>query len=190
MGGAQITGFEDDSNEARLITLNYDAAKRATLEAHVWTFAVERFIPAKVSTNPAWGYPSRFLIPGNILRVLSVGPNNEIWWQYEQDQWEVEGPYILTDVDVIYCRGIANIEEEGLFSGLFEHALSAKLAVLVALPLTKSRSIMETMAKLYAAMINDAKTRDGLQGRSRRIRHRSMRNARAGLSSIPDVSSR
>lgn len=183
IGANNITSLQDDSDEAIQCLNNYPLARDATLEAHEWSFAIERFVPARSEEEPKWGFVHQFLIPSDILRVLSVGPNREIYWLFEQDMWVVESGFIMADVDEIFCRGIRRILDEGIYSALFSHALAAKLATLMALSLTQSNSIMENMAGMYTGMITEAKTRDGLQGRSRRIRNRTMQRARAGFGS-------
>ena len=182
LGVNTITGLDDETDEARQVKLNYDLARDATLESHEWSFAVKRFIPAKSSTDPEWGFANQFEIPSDIIRVLSVSPDREVWWSFEQHQWVVESGFIMADVDEIFCRGIRRVLDEGIYSNLFAHAFAAKLATLMALSLTQSHQIMEKMAQLFGGMISDAKSRDGLQGRSKRMRNRSMINARSGIS--------
>jgi hypothetical protein len=180
IGADTITGLEDETVEARQCLNNYALARDATLEAHDWSFAMKRFTPALSGYTPDWGFSYQFVIPSDIMRVVSVGPNKELFWEHEQDMWVVESGYILADQADIYCRGIRRVNDEGIYSALFAHALAAKLGTLMALTLTQSHTIMEKMAGMYTSMINEAQTRDGLQGRSRRIRNRSMQKARAG----------
>jgi len=181
IGANNITALTDDSDEARQVTTNYVPARDATLEAHDWSFAMERFNPAKSVEEPVWGFVNQFPIPSNIMRVVSVGPNKEIFWDFEQDQWVVESGFIMADVDEIFCRGIRRIEDEGIYSSLFVHLFAAKLAVLMAYPLTASNQIFKNMALIETGMEKQAKSRDGLQGRTHRIRNRSMQKARSGL---------
>ena len=180
MGEDPITSLEDDSERALQMQLNYAAARDATLEAHEWSFAIERFIPGKVDPKPEYGVTNRFSIPPYIIRVLSVdnGQPEDPIGSNEQLDWVAEGGYILCNEDVIYCRGIRRITQEGKFSPLFVHALAAKLASLTALVLTGSRDIQANMLGYYAGFIGEAKSRDGLQGRSRRLRSRTWTKAR------------
>ena len=177
----------DDSDEAELARLHYDAARDATLEAQEWTFARKRFIPQKNATPPLFGYGNAFDIPSEILRVVSCdridrSPGNftpgDVIYQPEQVDWIVENRQILTNEEQLYARGIQRVTEEGKFSPLFVHAFAAKLAVLMALPLTQSATIATNMSGLYGAFIKEAKTRDGMQGRSRRIRQKSLLQSR------------
>ena len=52
MGANLITSLEDEAPEAQILKANYDLARDATLEAHEWSFAIKRFIPAKDPIPP------------------------------------------------------------------------------------------------------------------------------------------
>lgn len=166
--------------------LNYAHARDATLEAYEWSFAIRRFIPGKLAQAPEYGPANAFSIPPDIMRVLSVDYNSDDRRSaYSsrtttriQSDWIVESGMILTDDDPIFCRGIRRIDDEGIYSGLFVHAFAAKLATLTALTLTQSNSIQQSMAQLYVGFINEAKSRDGQQGRTRRLRNQSLLVAR------------
>jgi hypothetical protein len=188
LGANLITSIEDDADEARLCKVNYIPARDATLEAHPWSFAIKRFIPAKLEGDSVYGQLSRFKIPSDIMRVLRVDREEGTWmlpyWGTteapEQANWVLEGDEILAPLDVVYCRGIRRIEDEGIYSPTFVQAFSAHMAMLMALSLTQSQSIFQDMAALYAEKLREARSRDGLQGRSRRIRNRTMHRSRAG----------
>ncbi len=193
MGANQITSLEDEAPEAQILKVNYDLARDATLEAHEWSFAIERWIPAKDPEGPVWGAGFRFKIPSNIIRVLRVentftGPlpsgtvgnvnqQRQIGRRMEAD-WKLESGYIITDESAILCKGIRRIEDEGIFSNLFVHAFAAKLAMLTAYSITESDGKFNAMSALYKLHIQEAKTRDGLQGSPSRLRNRSLQNAR------------
>ena len=182
-----ITSLDDDSDEARLANLNYAVARDATLESQEWTFAVKRFKPAQDKETPLFGYSTQFAVPPDILRVLTCDrlgdiPANmidpEVITQYDQIDWILEDNKILCNQAVVFARGVRRVTEEGKYSALFIHALAAKLGMLMAFPLTQSNTIFEKAAALYAAFLSEAKTRDGIQGRSRRIRNKSLLRAR------------
>lgn len=181
LGEDDISSLEDANESARQMRINYIPARDATLEAHEWSFAIKRFIPGQVVPAPEFGVTYAYSIPSDILRVLSCDTTTTdsipIGSQ-EQIDWVMEGGLILTNEAVIYCRGIKRIDQEGKFSPLFVHALAAKLASLTALNLTGSAEIQANMFGLYNRFISEAKTRDGLQGRSRRLRNRSLAKVR------------
>lgn len=181
-----ITTLEDDSRQAKVINTHYEAAKNATLEAYEWSFATKRFTPAKSSTDPDWGWSNAFPIPSDILRVtevdLNLPPAGQSIFLDPMDRSPaphvVENRIILTNDDPIYCTGIRKVEDEGIFSALFDHAFAAKLAMLSCYAITESNTKFKAMATLYGAMIGEAKTRDAQQSTTRRLRHRRHRRNR------------
>lgn len=186
LGEEEITSLDDNLDRARQLKINYIPARDSTLEAHEWSFAIKRFTPSKLAAAPEYGAASRFAIPSDILRVLAVDRDQTSAvtpWDapinsHEQVDWVLEGREILCDEEVIYCRGIRRVEDEGIFSPLFVHAFAAKLAALVAVNISASVELQSNMYGLYERFIHEAKTRDGLQGRSRRIRSRRLLKVR------------
>lgn len=187
MGSSPITSLEDESGKALSLKTHYDLARDSALEEADWSFALKRFIPAKDSEAPVFGPASSFTIPPDILRVVRVeytasafkvsrsaraaGP--------EQAEWVVESGKILTDRDVIYCQGIRRMEDEGSFSALFASALGARLAMLCCYAITKSNARFKEVAAIYSGLMDDARSMDGMQGRSVRIVQNNLLNARS-----------
>ena len=186
LGESPITSIDDNTDRAQQLQINYVHARDSTLEAHEWTFAIERFIPAQSATPPLYGPGIAYDIPPQIIRVLSVdNPSNASNYPFtspigsnEQIDWQLEADKIICNEEVIYCRGIRRIEEEGRFSPLFVHAFAAKLAFLLAQVITADPNIAQNVYGMFDRFIMEAKTRDGLQGRSRRIRQRQLLKSR------------
>ena len=186
LGEEAITSLEDDLDRARIMSINYIPARDATLEAHDWSFAIERFIPPLNATAPVYGASMAFDIPPNIIRVIAVdNPKDTSNTDFtlpinsrEQLDWVFERRQVICNAEVIHVRGIRRIEQEGLFSPNFVQAFAAKLAFLCALSLTASSTIQANMMQLYTDFIKVAKSRDGQQGRSQRLRQRSLINSR------------
>ncbi|GAH07981.1 unnamed protein product, partial [marine sediment metagenome] len=72
LGESPITSIDDETDRANQLQINYVPARDATLEAHNWTFAIQRFIPAVNSVTPVYGAGQAFDIPPQILRVIAV----------------------------------------------------------------------------------------------------------------------
>jgi hypothetical protein len=186
LGEQDITSLEDDLNRARQMRINYIPARDATLEAHDWSFAIERFIPPVNAIPPVYGATFAFDIPPNILRVIAVdNPKTTSNTDFtlpinsrEQLDWQFENRQIITNSEVIWVRGIRRVEQEGKFSPLFVEAFAARLAYMCALNLTASAEIQANMKGIFDEYIHEAKSRDGLQGRSRRLRNRSLIKSR------------
>jgi hypothetical protein len=190
LGEAPVTSISapeaDDLDRAHIMLINYAPARDATLEAHDWSFAMMRFIPPLNLIPPVYGAGNAFDVPTDILRIISVdNPEtdnldllNSPIGSLEQIDWVFENRQVICNEDVIYCRGIRRIEQEGFFSPLFVHAFAAKLAFLTAMNLTSSAAIQANMLEMYNQFIMEAKTRDGLQGRTKRLRNRSLLKSR------------
>jgi hypothetical protein len=188
LGESPITSLEDDLDSAQIMSINYVPARDATLEAHDWSFAMERFIPPLNAVPPVYGASAAFDIPPNILRMIAVddpktanpttGLYTPIINSKEQLDWQFENRQVICNEEVIHCRGIRRIEQEGLFSPNFVQAFAAKLAFLCAMNLTSSASIQANMKVIYDDFILIAKSRDGLQGRSKRLRNRTLQKSR------------
>lgn len=185
LGERKITSLEDDDERAESIRVQYIPTRDATLEAHDWTFAIKRFIPAQNAEPPVYGATFAFDVPSDILRVISVDRNDTFGTQFrprinsqEQIDWQFERGQIICDEEVIYCRGIQRVTEEGRFSPTFVRAFAANLAVVTAIDLAASAEIQQAMTALYANFLHEARSRDGLQGRSRRLRQRTFQKVR------------
>jgi hypothetical protein len=188
LGANPITSLEDEAPEALLMKNNYYLARDATLEDAEWSFAIRRWIPPKSGVVPIGGASNFFPIPSDIIRVLRVDrPRGGGWAQIgdtrridrdEQVDWRSESGNILTNEDSIICKGIRRIEDEGIYSPLFVHAFAAHLAMLCAYPITESDGKFNAMSALYTLKISMAKSRDGIQGTSKRVRNRSFDNVR------------
>jgi hypothetical protein len=188
LGANQITSLEDDAPEAILMKSNYYLARDATLEAAEWSFAVKRWIPAKSAEVPVAGASLYYPVPSDIIRVLRVDrirgyaysdiSDSHTIDRQPQTDWRLESGNILTNTDGIQCKGIRRVEDEGIYSPLFVHAFAAHLAMLCAYPITESDGKFNAMSALYGLKIKEAKSHDGLQGTSQRIRNRSLDRVR------------
>ena len=180
LGATPITSLEDDSPEAKVMKILYYGSRDAVLEEAEWTWATRRFLPAKSTSQPEWGWESEFPIPSDILRVTQVDRNGYIGAGMNRNpaDHEVEGRKILCNEDVIYCKGIRRVDDEGIYSPLFAEAFEYKLATKACLPLTESNTKMQTMAGLYVDAIAKAKSRDGMQSTTRRMRNQTLSRAR------------
>jgi hypothetical protein len=185
LGQNEIESLEDSGKAATQMKLHYTIARDATLEAYEWTFAMTRFIPNALEDPPLWGWEFAFPIPVDVLRVLQVDRNTataavirDNRQQRNQVDHVVEGKEILTNENPIYCTGIKRIEQEGMFSNLFAHAFAAKLAFLTCYAITESHGKLDRIAGIYKGFITEAKTRDGMQSTTRRMRTRSLSRVR------------
>ncbi len=186
LGAKNITALNDGSTEADLCTLFIDRSRDLVLEQREWTFAVEHVIldtpVAPAPTNPDWGVGFNMNTVGNCLRVLTVHPPTDVAsdfltdavLQSSQIPWAMEENIILCNYDEISVRYIKRVTDFTQFSEGFVFALAHRLAYDLAVPLTQNMQLKEQMFVLYQQSIKEAASAEGMQGRSRRIRHRGL----------------
>ena len=180
IGADTITSFDDESTQAVLAKLNYPRSRDVVLEVREWTFAVKRFTLQPDTEKPEFQWANQFPIPTEVLRVLTVEreqvvSSNELtsnFIEHEQMNWVREGGNILADMDVVFMRGLVRIEDPTKFSETFTHALAARLAADLAIPIARSKTLQQVMFTLYDLKLRDAASTEGMQGRSKRIRSR------------------
>ncbi len=166
LGANLITAFTDDTNEAKLISANYADLRDTVLEERAWTFASRRALLQPSITKPAYGWTNQFLLPGDILRVLEA--RNDKMGEGPNDlRWAREGRFILTDSDTLNVRYLVRLDDPSQYSPSFSQALAARLAADLAIPLTESRSMQQSMFGLYAAKLKSAAALDGMQGKAK-----------------------
>lgn len=160
LGANPVLEINDETPEGTLCEQHFDQCRDAVLEEISWTFATRRFIlGAPLREKPAFGYAYAFQLPDDILRVVSVGsdhgPNND---------WTLEGRNILVNTTRIFIVAIYRQTDESVYSPEFVQALAARLASEIALPLTNSPGIFQTMVQMYSGKIRMAQSSDGRQG--------------------------
>ena len=142
----------DDNDRARLCAAFYASSRDATLRAYEWNFAIRRDTLVLDGTAPENGYAAQYVLPTDpyCLRVLELNDDPEA-------EWVIEGRRLLTNESEAIIKFIARITETGYFDSLFEDTLAARLAMDLAMPVTKKYELMESMAKLYEYKLNEAR---------------------------------
>jgi len=177
----RITSIEDEDNTAQIMKDLYHITRDSMLEEAEWSFATRRFLPAKSTDAPEWGWSAAYPIPSDIIRVTEVDRNNYTEsMQRSPVPHEVEGNSILCDADTIYCKGIRRMEDEGSYSPLFNKAFALHLALIACLPIKANNASLQLIGQMYDATMAKAKSRDGMQSSTRRMRNKSVIRARAG----------
>lgn len=167
LGGNLITSLDDESTEAALCKANYDICRDAVLEDRDWTFATARQILSALTAAPAFGYAYQYQVPPDLIRILMV--SDEPLFVHDLD-WERQGHVIVTDASIVYVKYIKRVEDPSKFTAGFVHALAARLAMEIALPLTNSLDMQSQMVSMYGTKLERAGAMDGMQGKNRQLR--------------------
>ena len=180
LGAKQIISLDDSQTEAVLCKQLYADLRDAVLQAHDWSFAIERVNLPKGGSDPTFRYANAFPLPSRVLYVWEV---NKVKHDDPTRDWQVEDNAIVTDDTSVAAKWIKQVTDPSKFSPLFVQCLQARLAADMAIPVTSNLKLEESKWGLYTAKLKQATGRDGQQGKARRMRSRWLQNAR--LSSGP-----
>jgi hypothetical protein len=134
-------------------------------------------LEGSILPEPAFGFGNSFVVPSDNLRVIWVGEQqNEK--QYAEFDWRIEGGLLLMDASVAYMRYIRRVVSTDSFKPLVVQAIAARLAMELAIPITESKTLKQSLTASYGLKLKEAVSNDGMQGRSERIRSRKLLIAR------------
>jgi hypothetical protein len=174
LGAKLIASFDDTSVEARLCKLSYPLARNCVLEDRKWSFAVRRIkLDTPDATAPVSGWAYAYTVPTTVVRVHRVDDGSG---DYSLD-WVFEERKVLTNAVAVYAEVVVQASE-ALFSPGFTQALVTRLSADLAIVLSENRQMQADTEALYEKRIKSAGGADGSQGRSERIRARSLARVR------------
>ncbi|EPG8310732.1 TPA: hypothetical protein N3Z37_002170 [Klebsiella aerogenes] len=155
LGAHPINSFDEASEHARLCSNIYPTVRNDLLRKHPWNCAVKRVVLSPDVTPPAFGFSYQFPLPGDVLRILSVGD------VHDDVPYRVENGRLMANQQVIYLRYIFRNEDESTWDSalinLAEAFMSAKLAYAV----TGSASLRDSLTQEAAFLLRQAKAIDG-----------------------------
>ena len=177
LGDTRITDIaQTNTKAARAMNHRFPFLRDLLLQSYPWRFAMELDSLAADATAPVWGFSTRYLLPGNCLRLVTVGDysvNIEAYGlmfrastaAYASDApFEVIGQYIHTDLSApLKVQYIQQITDTAQFHDIFSQALACALAEDAAEELTQSRGKKEYAMGKFMDAIKEAKRVDALQ---------------------------
>jgi hypothetical protein len=146
LGEARILSIDDDVKPAREAKAIYDITRDAVLAADNWSFAITRSQLSALSTAPAFEYGVQYQMPSEALRMVFigdryVGADLTDYRSAPVEEFTIEGRVILTDLAApLNVRFVQRVEDTTQFNSTFTYAFAAKLASVLAEPLTQSSS--------------------------------------------------
>ncbi len=172
IGDRRIESFSDNSKEARLCSLFFTQSVNEVLQMVDWKESVKRQRLTMNTEPPLHGWEYSYRLPEDCIRLLTV---NEDFLSLSKD-FEIEGDNILSNDSEIYLRYISEITDFSNASPLFIKSVSYNLACNIALSLTGSLQIKQSMYQMMSGVVNDAiyrqkqESRSGENSKKRRFR--------------------
>ena len=159
LGDETIASFDEGTTRATLCSNLWPTVRDAVLRSHPWNCAMVRVALAADTTTPAFDWSYQFSLPGDFLRVWTVGKDDQALVD-----WAVEGFKLLCDEAIAYFRYIKRLENAAAYDALLTRAMTTGMAKALAYPITKSMTTVEAMAKLHEMDLREARTVDGMEG--------------------------
>jgi len=155
-----VASLEERSKQANVCNRFYDLARDSMLADFDWPFATRYETLALVAdVAPGWAYAYEY--PSDCLRLLSA--SNRAYWpagDVTLNRYQVaagaSGQIILSGNAGATAAYVSRVEEPGRMPTLFVEALGWKLASMIAMPLTNTRTVAETAAALYQQAVQAA----------------------------------
>ena len=158
----------DDTSRGRSLRVEYDAARRTVLEAYPWNFSAGRASLPEFGTKPAFGDGRYYALPSDCIKVREIYDvqRTEAWSvELVGDDIEQATKCILIDraapLNIVYSRDVPRLS---LWSELALDAFAAKLAMMVAIPITNKASVRSDAASLYQMAMANASLQDAQEG--------------------------
>ena len=163
LGASSIVSLNDDSDNARALTIAYNMVRDRELRVHRWKFSILRANLPALSTAPVNGiYGAAFQLPPDNIRVLNVGDwdpgTDRSDYRYRTTaEYSIENGKILTSIAApLSLRYVSNAIPEGQWDPAFGFAFSARLAWQCCEKITQSVEKRKLAMQEYAQAIKDA----------------------------------
>jgi len=174
LGAQTINSFSDSSDRATLVANLWPNTLDAVLRAHPWNCAVKRVQLAPDAAAPAFEWAYQFSLPGDCLRVLTIGEEGE------NPEYAIEGRKILFDESALKLRYVYRNADIPSWDALLVQAAEAYIAMTCAYPITKSASMFDAMANLWKLKLREARSVDGMENPPDTLGDFPLLNARRG----------
>ena len=156
---ATISALDENSTEARTVSIWYAATRDTLLRAHDWNFARRRVILAGQGAAPT-GWTFRYALPTDCIRLLRITVANSA----DSARFEVAGDstsrFVLCDEPAAEAVYTARVDDPTLYDAGFSSALVDQLAAHVAYPITQKTETAVRLAQLARAALGEAMAAD------------------------------
>ena len=162
IGQRPISSLTDSTGtlgDSVLLAANlWPMVRAAVLRSHPWNSAMKRVTLAPDTVAPAFDWSYAFTLPGDCLRVWTIGTDNEA------PEWFVENGKILLDDAICYLRYMFDNTDATTYDSMLTLAMTSGMAAAMAYAVTKSQTQQDAMIKLHQFHLKQARTVDGQEG--------------------------
>jgi hypothetical protein len=165
LGESPIMSMDDDTKAARLCKRFYYDLRDAVLRAYPWKCAIAYqalsiLTGASAITGSKYTYTYQLPVNPFCLRPLIINEADEDF----SIAWERVGNKIITNESTVTLKYIKRIVDPGEYDALLIDAIIARLAQVLAYPITGDKKMGEAAWQLYREKISEARSIDSMEG--------------------------
>lgn len=153
-GDQTVNSLLDDSDRARTVANLYALVVGHVQSAHTWNCCRTRVQLNPDISAPAFDYAYQFTLPGDFLRIISVGLLGE------EVDYELEAGKVLCDEPVLSLRYLFYNTVETTWTKLLVSAVTMAMRQVLAYPITQSTSLEALIDQAIEPMLQRARTID------------------------------
>lgn len=155
LGAKPINSLTEETDRARLASNLWAGVRDDLLRAHPWNCAIKRVVLSPEATTPEFDYAYQFALPGDLLRILSIGERGQYL------EYSVEGRRVLSDDTVLRLRYVYQNDNPATWDAALVYAAELRMAAAMAYPITQSATLAEAKRQEAELAFRRAKAVDG-----------------------------
>jgi hypothetical protein len=158
LGLQPINSFADSSDRALAASNLWPQVRDNVLRSHPWNCALARVVLSPDATAPAFEWSQQFTLPGDCVRVLSIGakPTDRI-------PYVVEGGKVLCDEGVVYLRYVRRNDNPATYDPNLFRAMTLAMAAALAVPACEDVGKKQDKERELMAVMRTARAVDGME---------------------------
>ena len=151
LGHTPISSFDEAGSGAQVASNLYESSYRNLLSLHRWRFATKTARLSRLTTTPPHSYQYMFQLPSDLIMVINIEGNNQIF--------EIYGDKLYTNDSDVYLDYIYRVDESFL-PPWFTKTMEFFLAMQFAIPVTGNSTRAGEYSGFYEAQLKRAKNID------------------------------
>lgn len=150
LGLQPIISLADANAQARACNQVYATQRDALLRAHPWKFATKYVVLTPDVETPVFDFGYQFTLPSDYLKLQQESADPNVLWKLVGDK-------VYANDSVFELVYTARITDPTKFDSLFVEALEDKIAMVLAMPLTRQAKVYDSRAAQFALSMSEAR---------------------------------
>jgi hypothetical protein len=155
LGDKPIADFTESSDRARIAANLWPSVRDSVLRSHPWNCAIKRESLLPDTGAPAFDWSYQFTLPGDCLRVLSVGEIGA------DEEFKIEGRKLLMDASPCDLRYVFQNDNPDTYDPMLVDLLTVTMAHRMCYAITQSATLTQEIGDRVDRLARKARAVDG-----------------------------